>query len=49
MSKKGTIFRVAGPFIIADGMVGSRMHEPATIGEAGVIGETVRLGGARAR
>lgn len=45
MSKIGTVFRVAGPFLIAKGMVGSRMHELVTVGDAGVIGEIIRLEG----
>lgn len=45
MPKAGTVFRVAGPFIIAKGMTGSRMYELVTIGEAGVIGEIIRLEG----
>jgi V/A-type H+-transporting ATPase subunit A len=45
LPKAGTVFRVAGPFIIAKGMTGSRMYELVTIGEAGVIGEIIRLEG----
>lgn len=45
MTSKGTIFRVAGPFIIAKGMTGSRMYELVTMGEKGVIGEIIRLEG----
>ncbi|NWG10979.1 V-type ATP synthase subunit A [Candidatus Bathyarchaeota archaeon] len=45
MSKAGTIFRVAGPFLLAKGMIGSRMYELVTTGEAGVIGEIIRLEG----
>jgi len=43
--KIGTIFRVAGPFLIAKGMTGSRMYELVRVGEAGVIGEIIRLEG----
>ena len=42
---KGTIYRVAGPFIIAKGMSGSRMYELVRVGEAGIIGEIIRLEG----
>jgi len=45
LSKVGTIFRVAGPFIIAKGMHGSRMYELVRVGEAGIIGEIIRLEG----
>ena len=42
---RGTIFRVAGPFVIAKGMSGSRMYELVRVGEAGIIGEVIRLEG----
>ena len=42
---KGTIFRVAGPFVIAKGMSGSRMYELVKVGDAGIIGEIIRLEG----
>ena len=42
---KGTIFRVAGPFVIAKGMSGARMYELVRVGEAGIIGEVIRLEG----
>ena len=45
MSTAGSVFRVAGPFVIAKGMPGSRMYELVTIGEEGVIGEIIRLEG----
>lgn len=48
MSATGTVDRVAGPFVMAKGMAGSRMYELVTIGEAGVIGEIIRLEGERA-
>jgi len=41
----GTIFRIAGPFIIAKGMSGSRMYELVKVGKAGIIGEVIRLEG----
>jgi len=43
--RAGTIFRVAGPFLLAKGMAGSRMYELVRVGEAGVIGEIIRLEG----
>ena len=42
---KGTIHRIAGPFVIAKGMLGSRMFELVKVGEAGIIGEIIRLEG----
>ena len=45
---KGTIYRVAGPFIIARGMSGSRMYELVRVGDAGIIGEIIRLDGQNA-
>ncbi|UCE28514.1 MAG: V-type ATP synthase subunit A [Candidatus Bathyarchaeota archaeon] len=48
MSSVGTISRVAGPFLLAKGMAGSRMYELVRVGEAGVIGEIVRLDGEKA-
>ena len=45
---KGTIYRVAGPFIIAKNMAGSRMYELVRVGNAGIIGEIIRLEGQNA-
>ncbi|MEM2875447.1 MAG: V-type ATP synthase subunit A, partial [Candidatus Bathyarchaeia archaeon] len=45
MPEVGRVFRVAGPFIIAKGMFGSRMYELVKVGEAGIIGEIIRLEG----
>ena len=45
MLSKGTIHRIAGPFVIAKGMLGSRMFELVRVGEAGIIGEIIRLEG----
>ena len=42
---KGTIHRISGPFIIAKNMSGSRMYELVRVGEAGIIGEIIRLEG----
>jgi len=42
---RGTVFRIAGPFIIAKGMSESRMYELVRVGEAGIIGEVIRLEG----
>ena len=48
LSIVGKISRVAGPFLIAKGMAGSKMHELVHVGEAGVIGEIIRLQGENA-
>lgn len=47
MSKKnlGKVSRVAGSFVTAKGMKDSRMFELVKVGEAGVIGEIIRLEG----
>ncbi|UCD96769.1 MAG: V-type ATP synthase subunit A, partial [Candidatus Bathyarchaeota archaeon] len=43
--REGRVFRVAGPFIIAKEMSGSRMYELVKIGESGILGEVIRLDG----
>ncbi len=48
LSIVGRITRVAGPFLIAKGMTGSKMYELVHVGEAGVIGEIIRLQGENA-
>ena len=45
---KGTIHRIAGPFIMAKDMSGSRMYELVRVGDAGIIGEIIRLEGKNA-
>ncbi len=45
LSNVGTISRIAGPFIRAKGMTGSRMYELVHVGNVGVIGEIIRLEG----
>ena len=44
-SSKGTVSRVAGPFILAKGMRGSHMFELVRVGEFEVMGEIIRLQG----
>jgi len=41
----GTISRIAGSFITAKGMPGAKMFELVKIGEAGIIGEIIRISG----
>ena len=45
LSNVGTISRVAGPFLLAKDMTGSRMYELVHVGDVGVIGEIIRLEG----
>ena len=45
---KGTIIRVTGPVVEAEGMGGSRMYESVRVGNAGLIGEIIILEGERA-
>jgi len=44
-SKLGKISRIAGPFVIAKEMTGSRMYELVKVGEDEIIGEIIRLEG----
>lgn len=42
---QGTIHRIAGPFIMAKNMPNSFMYELVRVGDAGIIGEIIRLEG----
>ncbi|GEM_PF-1731 len=44
----GTILRVAGPVVVAEGLVGAQMYEVMRVGALGLIGEVIRLQGDRA-
>jgi len=44
----GTIVRITGPVVIAEGMRGSEMYEMVRVGEEGLIGEIIGLSGDRA-
>ena len=46
--KQGKVARVAGPVIIAEGMLGSQMYEVVRVGSQGLIGEIIRIEGDRA-
>jgi V/A-type H+/Na+-transporting ATPase subunit A len=48
MSAKGVIVKVSGPAVTAAGMVGTRMYNRVVVGEAGLLGEVIRLEGDRA-
>ncbi len=46
--KPGKVARVAGPVIIAEGMLGSQMYEVVRVGSQGLIGEIIRIEGDKA-
>ncbi|MDE1868857.1 MAG: V-type ATP synthase subunit A [Candidatus Micrarchaeota archaeon] len=39
----GTIIKVAGPLVVADGMRGSKMYDVTRVGSEGLIGEIIQL------
>jgi len=47
-SGTGRIVRIAGPTVIAHGMHGARMYEVVRVGDAGLMGEVIRLDGEEA-
>jgi len=40
---RGTIARIAGPMVVARSVAGAQMHEVVRVGEAGLLGEIIRL------
>jgi V/A-type H+-transporting ATPase subunit A len=46
--KNGKIIKVAGPVVMAEGMVGARMYDVVRVGAENLIGEIVELQGDRA-
>ena len=44
----GTIVKVAGPLVVADGMAGARMYDMALVGAERLVGEIIELRGERA-
>ncbi len=46
--KPGSIDRVAGPVVVASGMLGARMYELVKVGNSGLIGEVIRVESDRA-
>lgn len=48
MPAKGSVIRVAGPVVEAEGMAEAVMHELVVVGSEGLIGEIIRLDGDRA-
>ena len=49
MSKKsGFIYRVAGPLVVADDMLGAFMYELVRVGKQKLVGEIIKLEGKKA-
>lgn len=46
--KNGKIVKVAGPVVVAEGMIGAHMYDVVRVGEENLIGEIVELRGDRA-
>jgi V/A-type H+-transporting ATPase subunit A len=46
--QEGTIVRVSGPLVVADGMAGARMYDVVYVSDARLIGEIIELRGERA-
>jgi V/A-type H+-transporting ATPase subunit A len=42
---QGSVKRISGPAVIAEGMMGARMYDIVRVGEAQLIGEIIRLDG----
>ena len=40
---QGVIQKIAGPAVIAKGMLGARMYDICKVGEEGLVGEIIRL------
>jgi len=41
----GTLSKITGPVVVADGMTGTKMYDVVRVGEAGLMGEVIRLEG----
>ena len=41
--KNGKIIKVAGPVVMAEGMIGARMYDVVRVGAENLIGEIVEL------
>jgi len=48
MYKRGIIERITGPVVVARDMLGGQMYELVKVGEAGLIGEIIRVEGEKA-
>jgi len=42
---QGVIQKIAGPAVIAKGMLGARMYDICKVGHEGLVGEIIRLDG----
>jgi len=42
---RGSIIKIAGPAVIAHGMLGARMYDIVRVGQEGLLGEIIRLDG----
>lgn len=42
---RGTLSKITGPVVIADGMTGTKMYDVVRVGHAGLMGEVIRLEG----
>ena len=45
MAIRGAIIKIAGPAVIAHGMLGARMYDIVRVGQEGLLGEIIRLDG----
>jgi V/A-type H+/Na+-transporting ATPase subunit A len=45
MAIEGTIQRISGPAVIAEGMMGARMYDIVRVGDENLVGEVIRLDG----
>lgn len=39
----GTISKITGPVVVADGMIGAKMYDVVRVGQEGLMGEVIRL------
>src|SRR5437016_13203310 len=46
--KPGKVARVAGPVIVAEGMLGAQMYDVVRVGDQGLIGEIIKIDGENA-
>ena len=46
--ERGTIVKVAGPLVVAEGMVEARMYDLVRVGDEGLMGEIIEMRGDRA-
>jgi V/A-type H+-transporting ATPase subunit A len=48
MMKEGTIVRITGPVVTAEGLEGAKMFDVVRVGQLGLVGEVIKLEGNRA-